>query len=266
MKAKLTSNNDPANHHEDEQMETPPDRFADGATSGPDPEPDSTGSEPPSGTLREALTRHQIDLPDPQVDQLARYCELLWRWNAKMNLTRHTTYDKFVGRDLLDTMQLSGLLEPDEEVLDIGTGGGVPGVVLAILRPDLPVALCESIQKKSRAVEAIVRDLKLPVTVHHDRAESVLGDLRFDAVVARAIGPLWKICKWLQPHWHSFGRLLAIKGPQWVEERKEARKRGLLNNIELRRVASYRMPGTESESVILKLWARKPGEPPADSG
>jgi 16S rRNA (guanine527-N7)-methyltransferase len=182
-----------------------------------------------------------------------------------MNLTRHTTYDKFVSRDLVDTIQLSELLEPDEEVLDMGTGGGVPGVILAILRPDLQVSLCESIQKKSRAVEAIVRDLGLPVTVHHDRAESVLEDLRYDVVVARAVGPLWKICQWLQPHWHSFGRLLAIKGPQWVEERKIARERGLLKNVELRRVASYQMPGTESESVILKLWARSPGQRSTES-
>ena len=73
-----------------------------------------------------------------------------------MNLTRHTTLEKFVGRDVVDSYQLGKLLEQGERVLDVGTGGGVPGVVLAILRPDLSVSLCESTQKKARAVEAIV--------------------------------------------------------------------------------------------------------------
>ena len=63
---------------------------------------------------------------------------------------------------MVDSYELSKLLEQGERVLDVGTGGGVPGIVLAILRPDLVVSLCDSTQKKARAVEAIVADLGLP--------------------------------------------------------------------------------------------------------
>jgi 16S rRNA (guanine527-N7)-methyltransferase len=196
-----------------------------------------------------------MELPDAQIQQLDHYCRLLWEWNTKLNLTRHTDFDKFVSRDLLDSMQLGLLLAPDSEVLDVGTGGGVPGIVLAIIRPDLEVSLAESVGKKAKVVEDMVGKLGLPVAVHHERAEAVLEDLRFDTLVARAVGPLWKMCKWFRPHWHSFGCLLATKGPSWTAERAEARAKGLLNGVELRSVATYPMPGTHSNSVILRLRA-----------
>lgn len=209
-----------------------------------------------SDSLADALARYGIELPADQIGLLEQYCHLLWQWNEKLNLTRHTDYDRFVSRDVVDTLQLSALLHEGEEVLDMGTGGGVPGVILAIVRPDLRVSLCESVAKKARAVDDIVQQLGLPISFFASRAEEVLDDLRFDATVARAVGPLWKMLKWLEPHWLSAGRLLAIKGPKWTEERKEARHRGLLAKLELRNAASYAMPGTESEGVILKIWRK----------
>lgn len=208
-----------------------------------------------SDTLRLALARYDLELTDTQIEQLDRYARLLWEWNERLNLTRHTTWDKLVSRDLLDSLQLSQLLEAGQEVLDVGTGGGVPGIVLAILRDDLDVSLCESVQKKARVVEQFARQLELPCAVHAERAEKLLDDFRYDVLVARAVGPLWKMCKWFQHHWQDFGYLLAVKGPGWVDERAAARERGLLKGVRLRRVATYPMPGTDSESVILKLEA-----------
>ena len=123
-------------------------------------------------TLADALTRHRLELPANQVEQLEKYCQLLWDWNAKLNLTRHTDFEKFVGRDLVDSLQLAAHLREGEEVLDVGTGGGVPGVVLAIVRPDLKMALCDSVGKKARAVESIVKDLGLEIPVYPSAPKS----------------------------------------------------------------------------------------------
>lgn len=207
-------------------------------------------------TLEETLAQFAIELAREQTEQLEQYCHLLWDWNTKLNLTRHTDFAKFVSRDLVDTLELSKLLHPNEEIMDVGTGGGVPGIVLAVLRPDLQITLCESVGKKCQALNAMLEELGLPVTLFHARAESLLDDFRFDATIARAVGPLWKMCYWFRDHWLSVGRLLAVKGPNWLEERKEARHRGLLNGVELRKVASYPLVGTDSESVILKLWPK----------
>ncbi|MFN6300567.1 MAG: 16S rRNA (guanine(527)-N(7))-methyltransferase RsmG [Planctomycetota bacterium] len=192
-------------------------------------------------------------LDDSVWSHLANYCSLAWDWNSKINLTRHTTPELFVQRDLLDSYQLSKLLQPNEEILDLGTGGGVPGILLAILRPDLDVSLCDSVAKKAKVAEDIVKKLKLNVRVHPTSVKTVLEEERYDSIVARGVGPLVKLCGWLKDEWHKIGRLLAIKGPKWIEERGEARHRGMLQSVQVRRLVSYPMPGTESESVILQI-------------
>jgi 16S rRNA (guanine527-N7)-methyltransferase len=208
---------------------------------------------PESLDLPGTLERYHIALPADQVAVLDRYCQLLWAWNQKLNLTRHTDYEKFVTRDLQDTLQLATLLQPNEEVLDLGSGGGVPGIVLAILRPDLQVVLCDSVQKKAVVLRDLIQQLDLPVAVHHERGEALLTELRFHSLVARAVGPLDKMLIWLADSWLGFDRLLAIKGPRWKEEKDEAARRGLLRGLEVECRLRYPMLGTESESVILEV-------------
>ncbi len=208
-------------------------------------------------TLAAALSRSRIELTDDQIEQLDSYCRLLWEWNQKLNLTRHTDYEKFVTRDVVDSQALEQFLDAGERVLDVGTGGGVPGIVLAILRPDLTVELSESMAKKARATQAIVAGLKMEIPVHHGRAEQLLEQKTFDTLVVRAVAPLAKLVTWFAPHWESFNRLLVIKGPAWVEERKEARERGLCAQLELRKLASYPLPGSESESVVLSITPKE---------
>jgi 16S rRNA (guanine527-N7)-methyltransferase len=208
---------------------------------------------PENDTLAAAVARHQIELPIEQLSQLESYCGLLWDWNTKINLTRHTDYEKFVARDLVDSLAFARFLECGEKVLDVGTGGGVPGVVLAIVRPDLRVALCESVGKKARAVAEIVERLGLSAPVLHARAEEVLAERRFDTLVVRAVARLRKLLEWFRPHWGAFDRLLVLKGPGWIDERGEARHYGLLHDLALRKLATYPLPGGKSESVLLQI-------------
>jgi 16S rRNA (guanine527-N7)-methyltransferase len=206
-----------------------------------------------SDSLPAALARHDIDLPPQQVELLERYCRMLWKWNEKLNLTRHTTFEKFVGRDLVDTLAFSGVIAAGEDVLDLGTGGGVPGVVLAIVRPDVSVSLCDSVGKKARAVGQIVEELGLNVPVHSLRVQDLLEDQFYDTLLVRAVAPLPKLLTWLSGRWGAFRRLLVLKGPAWVEERREAREKGLMKHLDLRKVASYPLSGTESQSVLLEV-------------
>lgn len=210
--------------------------------------------EKPAGdTLTDALRRHNIDLLPNQVARLDRYCQLLWDWNRKINLTRHTDFEKFVSRDLVDSLVFARFLNPDESVLNVGAGGGVPGVVLAVLRDDLQVSLCESVGKKAATLTDMVEKLGLAVPVHNVRAEGLLLDHRFDTLVIRAVARLKKLLEWFKPHWAAFGRMLVIKGPGWIDERGEARHFGLMHGLDLRKLDSYPLPGTESQSVLLQI-------------
>ncbi len=217
------------------------------------PEADGYGEMNEKQSLEDALSACGLSLPDRQREIIDSYCELLWDWNSRLNLTRHTDFETFVARDVVDSMQLADCLEPRESVMDVGSGGGVPGILLSILRPDIRMTLCESVKKKAATLSDIVTRLELPCDVAAARAEEALVDMQFDTLVARAVGPMAKMLRWFQPHWSSIGRLLVVKGPRWVQERKEARHLGLLRSLELRRLRSYPMPGTESESVILVL-------------
>jgi len=211
----------------------------------------------PFSSLAEALAAYHIELPQPQVERLEQYARLLWEWNEKINLTRHTTFDKFVSRDIVDAQVLAGLLGQGEVVLDVGTGGGLPGVILAILRPDLRMMLSEPVGKKARAVADMVQRLGLPIPVVQSRAEDLLGPAQFNTLVARAVGRLREVLRWFKPHWEHFDRLLVIKGPAWVQERGEARHYGLMRDLALRKVASYPLPGTSSESVVLQICPKE---------
>jgi 16S rRNA (guanine527-N7)-methyltransferase len=212
--------------------------------------------------LTTAMARYRIELPEPQVNLLEQYCRLLWEWNAKLNLTRHTDYEKFVARDLVDSLAFAEFLGPGEKILDVGTGGGVPGVVLAIVRGDLDVSLCESVGKKARAVGDIVDKLGLAVPVHHARAEDVLAEQTYNTLVIRAVARLRKLLEWFRPHGEAFDRMLVLKGPSWVEERGEARHYGLLRDWALRRLTSCAVPDTGSRSVLLQI--RRKQRPIAD--
>lgn len=202
-----------------------------------------------------ALEANHIQLDEGVAQQLEQYARAMWELNENLNLTRHTNWELFVGRDLRDCVHLAPLLAPNEEVLDLGSGNGVPGIPLAIMRPDIDVALAESVAKRAGALNDLVSELSLPVAVYGARGEDLLEDFRFTTIVSRAVGSLSKFCRWVAPHWENVDRLLLIKGPKWVEERGEARHFGLLNGLNLRRVTAYSLGDAEEEreGVILQV-------------
>jgi len=201
-----------------------------------------------------------IDVPSEAVQRLAAYAASRWSWNERLNLTRHTDVDRFVSRDIGDAVALMPHLARGERVLDVGTGGGMPGVLLAIMRPDLRLELCESVGKRAAAVTAILAEIGLDVPMHAAAAQTLLparasGPGRFDTLVVRAVAPLEKLLGWFEPLRDAYGRLLVIKGPRWEEEQMAARVQGLGRKVAIRRVASWPLRGTDNESVLLEIRA-----------
>ena len=209
-------------------------------------------------SLSDSLDRHRISLPKVQIRKLDEYCQLLWDWNARLNLTRHTDYEKFVARDVVDSLALAEFLRTGERILDVGTGGGVPGIILAILRPDLHVELCDSTGKKALAVSEMVQELRLGIPVHHAKAETLLREKgkRYTTLTIRAVSRLVTLLRNFAPCWSSFDRILLVKGPKWTAERGEARHYNLMTKLALRCLKTYSTSVAESESiesVILQL-------------
>jgi 16S rRNA (guanine527-N7)-methyltransferase len=211
-----------------------------------------------AATIAAECDRLGLAVSPDALPPLAAYAERLWAWNEKLNLTRHTDAATFVARDVADVVAIAPHLAAGERVLDVGTGGGVPGLVLAILRPDLHVELCDSVGKKARAVRAISEEIGLPLPVHEAAGQAVVAKRpgAFDTLVIRAVAPLVKLLGWFEPVAHTYGRLLVIKGPRWEEEKGEARHRGFVKKVRIRRLAAWPLPGGDNESVLLEIKPR----------
>ena len=212
--------------------------------------------------IRNKTQQLGLGLPDKFMPDLAAYAKSLWSWNDRLNLTRHTDVQQFVERDITDTSAICPHLIPNERVLDVGTGGGVPGVILAILRNDLTVELSDTSKKRITALKAILDEVGLPLTIHHQSAQQVALNASsrnhsFDALVVRAVAPLEKLLTWFEPISSSYGRLLVIKGPRWEAEKQQARHRGFLKKVTARRIATWPIPRSDIESVLLEIKKRK---------
>lgn len=167
---------------------------------------------------RALAARGGVELSDAQVAQLGRYLDLLVEWNARLNLTRIVDRADAEVRHVADALSLLEHVPRDAKMLaDVGTGGGVPGVPLAIARPELKVTLVDSTKKKLDAVAAMCGELGLAnVSVHHGRAETMRRT--FDVVTARAVAALPELVAWCDGLLGPRSVLLAMKGPRVREE------------------------------------------------
>ena len=128
-------------------------------------------------------------------------------------------------RHLLNCAGLAPLIPDGAPVADLGSGAGLPGLVLAIVRPDLQVTLVEPLLRRTTFLAEVVADLGLNnVEVVRGRAEDLHGSRRFDVVTARALAPLERLLRWAMPLVDSTGELLAMKGSSAGEEIEAARR------------------------------------------
>jgi 16S rRNA (guanine527-N7)-methyltransferase len=158
-----------------------------------------------------------------EVAALDRYRLMLAEWNEKMNLVGPATLEVFWSRHAWDSAQLLPLAPDALKWADLGTGAGLPGVVLAVLgkkRPMFHVELVDSLAKRCRFLQAVVDALELPATVRNARAESL--DLAVDVVTARACAPLHRLLGYAQPYLRRGATGLFLKGQDVASELEEA--------------------------------------------
>ncbi len=152
---------------------------------------------------------------DPDtLDRFDRYVALLLRWQSAINLVSSSTLATIWERHLLDSLQLRAFLPANARTLvDIGSGAGFPGLVLAIARPDLTVHLIESDRRKAEFLRRACIETETAATVHPARAETVAATgLKADVVTARALAPLDQLLELSEPFCHPGTVRLFPKG------------------------------------------------------
>ena len=156
-------------------------------------------------------------------DKAVQYAELLSRDSEKLGLLGPRELDKLWSRHILNSAVVSEYIESGMKVADIGSGAGLPGLPVAIAKPDCQVTLVEPMERRSDWLKQVVSELKLDnVRVFRVRGEDL--DPQFDVVMARAVAALPKLIRFAIPGVLPGGRLLALKGVKAEEEIEEAKK------------------------------------------
>ncbi len=162
-----------------------------------------------------------------RLEKAHRYAELLAGAGVERGLLGPREVDRLWDRHLMNSAAVAELLEPNVRLADIGSGAGLPGIPLALARPDLRVTLIEPLLRRSDFLREVVDDLEIDVTIIRGRAEEStvreqVGEM--DAVASRAVAALDKLTRWSMPLLRADGLMLAIKGERADQEVEDHRR------------------------------------------
>lgn len=210
-------------------------------------------------------------------EKLEIYLRLLREWNEKMDLTAVEGEEELLDRHFLDSLTVlkTDLLSGADTLIDVGTGAGFPGMVLALAMPGTAVTLLDSQQKRLTFLETVAAETGAGnVCLIHARAEDgarteALRE-RFDAACARAVAPLNVLCELLLPYVRVGGRMLCWKGPGLETEAESGRRAAFLLGGKAEEPVSCPLAGRDWDHRILpvrkttptpKMYPRKAGTP-----
>ncbi|MFS2022315.1 16S rRNA (guanine(527)-N(7))-methyltransferase RsmG [Massilia sp. GER05] len=197
-----------------------------------------------SAVLGEGIAAMGLDVNPAQQDKLMNYLALMFKWNAVYNLTSLRDPMQMVTHHLLDSLAAVPAFATAQNVLDVGSGGGLPGIVLAIVRPDMKVSMIDTVHKKTAFLTQVKAELGLAnVTVYTARVEQLQVNDKFDVITSRAFADLSDFVNWSSHLLADGGRYIALKGvaPKDEQERLPAEwKVGKVEPLDVPRLGAER--------------------------
>ena len=196
--------------------------------------------------LVEGLHRMSLNLSNQMIDQLMAYLNLIEKWNRVYNLTAIRERDEMIKLHFLDSLSILNHLEM-EHVLDVGSGAGFPGIVLAITKPELKVTVMDSVNKKTTFMQQVKSELSLTnLNVVNARVEDYQPTILFDGVITRAFSSIQNMLLMTQHALQKNGAWLAMKSKD-VKEELEALDQNQYTLI------SLEVPFINAERYLVKI-------------
>jgi 16S rRNA (guanine527-N7)-methyltransferase len=209
--------------------------------------------------FKQLLEKAGIKLDDSKTDILLRYLHLLTEKNKVMNLTAIREEKEILAKHFIDSLLLSDLfLHTDEKIIDIGTGAGFPGLVLAVAFPEKHFLLVDSVRKKIDFINEVIESLDLKnVSTSHERAEDLIKTSRstFDLGLCRGVANLRIILEYMIPFLKVKGRFL----PQKLNENEVLESENALKtlNSEIIQIHKFRLPELDDERIVIEIQKKK---------
>lgn len=208
-------------------------------------------------TFKAKLLENNIILNDEQIESYKTYSKLLQEWNKVMDLTAIDEEAQIVEKHFYDSLISAKYFKYENQtLLDIGSGAGFPGLVLAIAFPNLKITLLEPTLKRCNFLNEVIKVLDLSnVKVVNDRAENYIKEKResFDLVTSRAVSRLNMLLELSIPFLTIQGTMIALKGKNANLELKEAENALKILNVKLLKNHEFKLPSEEENRSILLL-------------
>ncbi len=202
-------------------------------------------------TLEEGATAMGLALSPAQIDKLMAYQALLAKWNKVYNLTALRDPAQMVTHHLLDSLSAVSAFAGAQRVLDVGAGGGLPGIVLAIwaaeAQPQMQITLVDTVSKKTAFLNQVKAQLHLGnVSVLHARVEQLPVEQQYDVITSRAFAELKDFVTWSNHLLQQGGKYIALKGvlPQEEIDRLPA-------GWKVQQVQPLQVPGLDAERHLI---------------
>ncbi len=171
--------------------------------------------------LAEGIAEMKLDVSPAQQEKLMGYLALMNKWNSVYNLTSLRDPMQMVTHHLLDSLAAVPAFEGARNVLDVGAGGGLPGIVLAICRPDMKLSMIDTVHKKTAFLKQVKAELELAnVTVHTMKVQELEVSDKFDVITSRAFADLSDFLEWSGHLLAEGGKFIALKGTAPAEEQE----------------------------------------------
>ena len=203
--------------------------------------------------LKQGAETLQLQLDQAQQDRLLDYLALLHKWNNVYNLTSVRDPMQMMTLHLLDSLAAVPAFADATNVLDVGAGGGLPGIVLAIARPDMKVSMIDTVHKKTAFLTQVKVELGLAnVTVYTKKVQDLQVKQPFDVITSRAFADLSDFIEWSQHLLAEDGRFIALKGTAPQDERER-----LPGDWKVQDLQPLRVPGLEAERHLVFVQRAK---------
>ena len=225
--------------------------------------------------LQTALEQLNIPYTEETIEKYRLYMEGIIEWNEKVNLTSITDRDEFIKLHFIDSI----MSVPTEEfqkakkIIDVGTGGGFPGIPLALAAPDKEFVLMDSLNKRIKIINQLCEEIGITnVTAVHARAEELAKNKahrqKYDLCVSRAVANLSTLSEYCLPFIKQGGWFLSYKGPDTDKELADAKKaiKILGGQIDREELASLESSGLEHKIIFIKKVKDTPAKYPRKAG